>query len=113
MQHYMKTLAASGISANGRRRSTRRRRTHHRAHRRGNEPHSVPVRHKGSYDARDLPDLDGASVNAGSFGAGHSFSATTTISSASELVAQIRKEHDDAVVIVRALLTTVDGGRPT
>src|SRR5258707_413774 len=103
MQHYMKTLAASGISANGRRRSTRRRRTHHRAHRRGNEPHSVPVRHKGSYDARDLPDLDGASVNAGSFGAGHSFSATTTISSASELVAQIRKEYDDAVVIAEKL----------
>jgi hypothetical protein len=45
--------------------------------------------------------------------AGRSFSATTTINSASELVAQIRKEYDDAVAIVRALLTTVDGGRPT
>jgi hypothetical protein len=64
-----------------------------------------------AHDARNLPDLDGASANTSFFSAGHSVSATTGVCSASALVAQIRREYTDAVAATRALLTPA--GRAT
>jgi nitronate monooxygenase len=66
-----------------------------------------------TYDARTLPDLDGAAANVGFFSAGHSVSATTAISHAYELVAQIRGEYAAAVTASRALLVPVDHGPAT
>jgi nitronate monooxygenase len=71
-------------------------------------PETASVRAAGSYDARNLPDLDGAAANVSFFSAGHSVSATTAISAASTLIAQIRAEYADAVRTSRALLSLAD-----
>jgi nitronate monooxygenase len=63
-----------------------------------------------AYDARELPDLDGAAANDGFFSAGHSVSAATAIRSASALVVEICGEYAAAIAGARALLTAVDGG---
>jgi nitronate monooxygenase len=65
-----------------------------------------------TYDARTLPDLDGAAANVSFFSAGHSVSATTSISRVCELVAQIRGEYAAAVTASRALLAPAGDGLP-
>jgi nitronate monooxygenase len=67
-------------------------------------PETASVAAAETYDARNLPDLAGASANTSYFSAGHSVSATTAICPAAVLIAQIRKEYADAVADARALL---------
>jgi nitronate monooxygenase len=67
-------------------------------------PNPAPVGNVNSFGAAVLPDLDGSSANITFFSAGHSVSATTGISSAAALIAEIGEEYRQALADTRALL---------